>query len=94
MFGLLYEFPTITPVGIDASYPWRNNGKHCRESVCGFGIMDIGWGVEVFGMLPSFFCYHVVFHVLGFVVSVNDFWETRQSGTATLAVDGSYCGVW
>ncbi len=54
MFGLLYEFPTITPVGIDASYPWRNNGKHCRESVCGFGIMDIGWGVEVSGMLPSF----------------------------------------
>lgn len=54
MFGLLYEFPTITPVGIDASYPWRNNGKHCRESVCGFGIMDIGWGVEVFGMLPFF----------------------------------------
>ncbi len=50
MFGLLDEFPTITPVGIDASYPWRNNGKHCRESVCGFGIMDIGWGVEVSGM--------------------------------------------
>ena len=42
----------------------------------------------------SHFFYHVVFHALGFVVSVNEFWETRQSGTATLAVDGSYCGVW
>ena len=38
--------------------------------------------------------YYVVFHSVVFFVYINDFWETRQSGTATLAVDGSYCGVW
>lgn len=84
------EIPTIASVSIDTSYPWESDDKHCHRSVCGFGIMDIGGSGGCFQNVAVFIRYYVAFYALYLLIAVNSLLGTRQCGTGTLTVNGSY----
>ena len=81
MFGVFYEVPTIAPVGINASYPRESNDKHGYQSVCGFGVMDIGPSGGCFHNVAVLVSYYVALHTLDLLVAVNSLLGTRQCGS-------------
>ena len=57
MLGLLYEITAIASVGVYTPYPRKCDDQHCHQSVCGFGIMNIGRSSGCSQNVTVFVCY-------------------------------------
>ena len=94
MPGLLYEITAIASVGVCTPYPRKCDDQHCQQSVCGFGIMNIGRSSGCFQNVSVLVCYYIALHAFDFLVALSSLLGTREGGTGTLTVDSSDSGLW
>lgn len=94
MLGLLYEITAIASVGVYTPYPRKCDDQHCHQSVCGFGIMNIGRSSGCSQNVTVLVCYYIAFHAFDRLVAVNSLLGTREGGTGTLTVNSSDSGLW
>ncbi len=94
MLGLLYEITAIASVGVYTPYPGKCDDQHCHQSVCGFGIMNIGRSSGCSQNVTVLVCYYIAFHAFDRLVAVNSLLGTREGGTGTLTVNSSDSGLW
>ncbi len=71
MLGLLYEITAIASVCVYTPYPRKCDDQHCHQSVCGFGIMNIGWSSGCFQNVAVLIYYYVAFHAFDLLVAVK-----------------------